>query len=232
MAGTQRHDFATRAELAEGLASVIAARLSAAIEARGHALIAVSGGTTPALLFETLSKADIAWEKVVVTLIDERFVPEDSPRSNAGLVKSRLLQNKAATAKFIGLAGSGIGELEAAAATADAGLRVIGLPLDVAILGMGNDGHTASFFPDATELEELLSDKNPALVASVHAESAGESRLTLTLPPIASARFVALHIEGSEKQATLEKALAPGAKLPIRRVIDAANATVEIYWAP
>lgn len=100
------------------------------------------------------------------------------------------------------------------------------------MLGMGNDGHTASFFPDAVELEQLLDPTGKALVLPVHAQSAGEPRLTLTLPVIASGRFIALHIEGAEKLTTLEKALAPGSTLPIRRVIDAAKTPVEIFWAP
>ena len=226
----RRHDFGSRELLAADLADRIAAQLSAAIAERDAATIAVSGGTTPALLFEMLSKSDIDWRSVNVTLIDERFVPESSPRSNANLVKAKLLQNKAAKANFLPLYASG--DVSADISNAEHHLAVFHNPLDVAILGMGNDGHTASFFPDAEELERLLDPQSSDFVAAVHAQSAGELRLTLTLPLICRARFLALHIEGAEKLATLERALAPGSTLPIRRVIDAAHTPVEIFWAP
>lgn len=227
---SQLHTFPTRAELATVLASEIANRLSNAIDAGGSATLAVSGGTTPAAMLRHLSKAAVDWSKVTVTLVDERFVPMDSDRSNARLVRETLLEGAANAAKFLPLYSSAPSAEEAASAANNmvAGLSV---PLDVVVLGMGADGHTASFFPDAAELDQLLDPKTHRYVAAVNAKSAGEARLTLTLPPIASARFVALHIEGDAKRATLDKALAEGSPLPIRRVIDAAATPVEIFWA-
>jgi len=226
----RRQDFSSRGQLAEALAATVAGRLRSAIKDRNAATLAVSGGSTPALFFAALSAQDVEWDKVVVTLADERFVAEDSPRSNAGLVKSKLLQGKAARARFVPLAAP-LDDIAQAAAQADAGLRLFGLPLDVAVLGMGIDGHTASFFPDAANLDNLLDPDGTALVSTVDAPSAGEPRLTLTLPIIASARFIALHIEGAEKQSALDKSLAAGSTPPIRRVLDAAQTPVEIFWA-
>ena len=225
-----RHDFDSRAALAQALATTVASQLREAITIKDAALLAVSGGTTPAGFFKALSDVELDWQKVVITLIDERFVPDGSPRSNAGLVKTKLLQNKAKLARFIPLAAPS-DDIDAARNAAEAGLRLFGLPLDVAVLGMGNDGHTASFFPDAEQLEQLLDPAATEAIAEVTAESAGEPRLTMTLPIIASARFIALQIEGAEKEAALKKALKPGSRLPIRRVIDAAQAPVEIFWA-
>jgi len=231
MAGNyRRNDFADRESLAAALAKTVAGTLSAEIRATRAASLAVSGGSTPARFFEVLSAADIDWSSVNVTLIDERYVPDTSPRSNAGLVKAKLLQNAAAAAHFLPLYHSG--ELDADLKDAEHFLTTFFNPPDVAILGMGNDGHTASFFPDARELESLLDPASRDEIAAVHADSAGELRLTLTLSLIRRARFLALHIEGAEKLATLEKALAPGSTLPIRRVIDAATSPVEIFWAP
>jgi 6-phosphogluconolactonase len=223
------HVFPSRLELAEKLAKTIAEKLSDAIARRGAGFIAVSGGSTPALLFAELSRAAIDWKKIVVTLIDERLVPATSPRSNARLVTDRLLQGPAAAATFVPLY-HGIDDGEEAAALASVALGELPWPLDVAVLGMGGDGHTASFFPDAPNLEELLAADAAKLVLPVEAASAGEHRLTLTLGKIAKAGLLALHIEGAEKRQVLERALA-GEKLPIRAAFEAAPRPVEIFWA-
>jgi 6-phosphogluconolactonase len=223
--------FAGQAELAEAVADAVAQRLQAAIGARGAAIMAVSGGTTPAPFFRALSGRPLAWDKVTVTLVDERFVPMSSPRSNAALVADDLLQGPAATARFVGLYHPAA-SAEAGAGLASQALAGLGWPLDIAVLGMGQDGHTASFFPDATDLPTLLDPQSQALVLPVEAASAGEPRLTLALPRIAGAGFVALHIEGETKRKVAEAALAPGSRLPIRAVIDHALRPVEIFWAP
>ncbi len=226
-----RHDFENRTALAAALAGTVAGQLREAIAVADRASLAVSGGSTPGAFFAALAQADLDWEKVTITLVDERFVDETSPRSNAALAKSKLLQGLAAKAKFVPLYQAAE-ELDQVAQEASAAVGKIGLPLDVVVLGMGNDGHTASFFPDAQEIGALLDPSAKEIVASVHAVSAGEPRLTLTLPVVASARFIALHIEGAEKAETLKKALGTGSNLPIRRVIDAAQTPVEIFWAP
>ena len=225
------NEFAGREALAETLAGRIAGLLSAAIERRDVALLAISGGTTPARLFEALSDEPIAWDKVVVTLVDERFVPPSSPRSNAALVAGKLLLGRAAAARFVPLFRQGE-NLDEAAADGDREIAALPLPFDVVVLGMGGDGHTASFFPDARELPALLDPRNDRALMPVHAASAGESRLTLTLPRIVAAGFLALHIEGEEKRATFEAAMGKGRQLPIRAVLDASPRPVEVFWAP
>ena len=223
--------FADRQDLATALAGEIAGRLTGAIAERGTALLAVSGGTTPARLFAALSTTPITWDKVIVTLVDERFVPPSSPRSNAGLVTANLLQNKAAAARCVPLYHEAA-SIEVAAAADSEALRALPWPLDVVILGMGGDGHTASFFPDAGNLEELLDPTSQRIVLPVHAASGGEPRLTLSMARIVAAGFIALHIEGEDKRTAFDGAMGPGAKKPIRRVLEAAPRPIEVFWAP
>jgi 6-phosphogluconolactonase len=225
------HEFATRGELATTLAEDIAAALARAIARRGTAFLAVSGGRTPAEMFAALSNAKIDWTNVVLTLIDERNVPETSPRSNAALVRSHLLQNRAAAARFVPLY-QGAQTVGPAAARASKALEALPWPLDVAVLGVGDDGHTASFFPDATNLESLLEPASTALVMPVSAESAGEPRLTLSLARIVEAGWIAVEVEGDNKKAVLEAALAAEGNRPISAVFRQGRKPIDIYWAP
>ena len=221
-------EYAGRSELAKGLADRIAGALAEAVAERGVGFLAVSGGSTPGLFFAELAKRPIDWTAVVVTLVDERFTPPSSSRSNARLVIEKLLQGPAAAARFLPLYGDAK-SVEEVAALAGEALRVLPWPLDVAVLGMGADGHTASFFPDAGNLDALLDPTSERIVLPVHAPSAAEPRLTLTLARIIEAGLVALHIEGAEKRAVLERALAGERLLPIRAVFD--QRAVETFWA-
>ena len=225
------HEFDTPEALAEKLAGRIADVLAGAVRTRGHALLAVSGGTTPVHLFKALSEIDLDWPKVSITLVDERFVPPTSPRSNEGLVRADLLRGKAASANFAGLYRDAP-TVEEAAKEAEAALASLPYPFDFVVLGMGPDGHTASFFPDDPDLSRPLDLSGTRIVLPVHAKSAGEPRLTFSLPKLIEARNLALHIEGTDKKETLEKALGDGPRLPIRAVFDAAREPLEIYWAP
>ncbi|MFN4141791.1 6-phosphogluconolactonase [Aestuariivirga sp.] len=211
--------FEAREALAETLARDVADELERAIEAKGKATLAVSGGTTPKLFFEKLSATGIPWSRVSVTLIDERQVPETSERSNARLVRRHLLQNKAAAATFIPLLDNPQAEKS--------------VPFDVAILGMGSDGHTASFFPGGDRLKDALDDSAGTRLIAITAPGAGEPRLTFNLPAIAQAGRLALHIEGEEKRKVLQKALSdgPAEEMPVRALLRSA-APLTLYWAP
>ncbi|ATU92678.1 6-phosphogluconolactonase [Phyllobacterium zundukense] len=227
------HSFDDGNLLAEALASEVGERLAAACEARGRAVLAVSGGTTPTRFFKALSLKDLPWDRITVTLVDERFVPPSSDRSNQKLVTETLLQNKAAKANFVGLYNDAPDAEEGAKIAAGA-IAKLGQPFDAVILGMGGDGHTASFFPGGDRLADAILPEQKALVLPMQADGAGEPRLTLTLPVIVAARFVALHIEGAGKKAVLEKALGDGATtdMPIRAVLRHEPIELEIFWAP
>jgi 6-phosphogluconolactonase len=210
--------FENRATLAQALADRVARALSRAITRQRQVVLAVSGGTTPTLFFEHLSREEIAWEKVTVTLVDERQVDESSPRSNARLVKQGLMQNKAKAARFVPMYRSD----EAAK-----------LSLDVVVLGMGDDGHTASFFPGGDNLATAIDLNNKASIVEMNASGAGEPRLTFALSVLLKAKVLCLHIEGARKQAVLETARAGTdvMDMPIRAVLQSA-APLEIFWCP
>jgi 6-phosphogluconolactonase len=232
-ADTRHSDFADGADLAEALADRVAGALAAAIGERGQATLAVSGGTTPKAFFAALSRKPIAWEKVTVTLVDERMVTPSHERSNHRLASLYLLQNRAAEAGFVPLYTSK-GDAADVAQTASAAIDAMALPFDVVVLGMGTDGHTASFFPDGSTLEDVTDPACAQSVMAIEAPGAGEQRLTLTLPRIVEAGLLVLHIEGEKKKAVLAEALGAGpeAEMPVRAVLRHAKTPVEIYWAP
>lgn len=211
--------FETRKELALALAADVADALKRVIRDKGAAILAVSGGKTPNLFFQELSRADIPWAQVTVTLVDERQAPESSERSNARLVKTSLIQDKAAAARFVPLFNNpGASQLDR---------------FDAVILGMGADGHTASFFPLGDGIAEALDPETPLRVIEINASGAAESRLTFTLPVLLASDFIALHIEGREKRAVLDAALGDGPieDMPVR-VLLRAEAPITLYWCP
>ena len=150
-AAPARHDFPTGTALAPAFAQWTAQRLRQAIEARGAALLVVSGGATPLRYFHALSSQPIDWSRVAITLADERRVADGDPRSNARLVRSALLADRAASAQFSPLADLRLAE-ELELAAANARIAALPSPADLVVLGMGEDGHTASWFPGAEGL--------------------------------------------------------------------------------
>ena len=222
-------EFAASEALVSALAERIASALAEAVAARGSATLAVSGGRTPRHLFDALSQTEIAWNNVTVTLVDERFVAPDNERSNERLVRDRLLQNRAAATKFVPLFRPNM-SLEDAAKAAGGDIDALFSPLDVVVLGMGPDGHTASFFLDAENLEALYANAAGSAILPVLAPSAGEPRLTLSAQLIAAAELLVLHTEGDERKSILTAALAEG-ELPVARVLQLANTKPQIYWA-
>ncbi|TAG26718.1 MAG: 6-phosphogluconolactonase [Rhodobacterales bacterium] len=207
------------------LADKIAGQLGEFLRRDGHATLSVPGGTTPGPIFDTLSGVDLDWANVAVILNDERWVPEDSDRSNTRLVRQRLIRGRAAQARLVPLYAPAAQPEDMLEALSD-GIRPH-LPISVLLLGMGADMHTASLFPGADRLDEALSPQAPILMA-LRAEAAGEPRITLTAPVLQAAYNIHILITGPEKRAALERAATLTPKeAPVRAVLD--NATV--HWA-
>lgn len=219
-------DYADSDLLWLDLANTIAGELNRALMTHERASLAVPGGTTPGPVFDILSAVDIDWSRVDVLLTDERWVPEDSPRSNARLLRERLLVDKAAAARFLPFyTGGEASDLE----LLDVATRIEALcPLTFVLLGMGEDMHTASLFPGADKLEKALSDTAPALVA-MRAPGAEEPRVTLSAAVINGAMNKHLVILGPAKRAALERAQAVGDPMqaPVAAVLDG----LTVHWA-
>jgi 6-phosphogluconolactonase len=215
------------------VAAHIARALGAAIAARGRASLAVSGGRSPIPMFEALRERELDWSKVTVVLVDERVVPRDHEASNAALVVRHLLRDKAADAAFLPF----FGELAAPFDTAmlDALVRdaieriaVLPWPLDVVVLGMGEDAHTASLFPGAPGYAHAIAtDERLAWVVPA---TAPHARITLTLHALLSARELLLSIAGPTKRAVLDNARASrDPDLPVSLVLNQSRTPVSIW---
>ena len=219
-------DYPDRELQALGLANTIAGQLADFLRREGRATLSVPGGTTPGPVFDILSGVDLDWARVAVVLNDERWVAEDSPRSNTRLLRERLLRGRAASAQLVPLYLPGHDRPETALSALEDGLRPH-LPVSVLLLGMGADMHTASLFPGADRLAEGLSPQAPPLLP-MRAEAAGEPRVTLTAPVLRGAMHIHILITGAEKRAAITRArgLSPE-EAPIRAVLD----TATVHWA-
>ncbi|MCA4962507.1 6-phosphogluconolactonase [Pseudomonas sp. Y24-6] len=227
--GVSAHEYKSPVLLADALALNVAKQLSDAIDARGTATLVVSGGRSPVAFFQNLARQKLDWSKVVVTLADERWVPVEHADSNAGLLKRYLLQGPAAKAQFLSLY-SATANLELAAEQADRLLAELP-PIDVLILGMGDDGHTASLFPNSPNLAEALAADGTRRCYPMLAPTVPHQRLTMSRALLASAETTVLSICGQSKLTTLSAALAGDdvGAMPIRAFL---QPTLEIYWCP
>jgi 6-phosphogluconolactonase len=218
--------------LADALAGAVANDLRAAINGRGHAVLALSGGTTPERFLRRLSEQPVEWLRVTVTLVDERWVPATHERSNARLIRETLLHGATTHARFVPLY-TGAPDPESACAEVAQRIGALPVPLDVAVLGLGLDGHTASWFPDGDHLVQALDPDGAATVLPMRAPSAGEPRITLTLPVLAAARRLYLHIEGPDKARVFDAVVRGEGALaasPLRTLMEKSRAPLSVYW--
>ncbi|MBU2871601.1 6-phosphogluconolactonase [Colwellia sp. E2M01] len=226
-------EFSTRNELDLSLAQTVSGLLDQAIKKNGKASIAVSGGSTPKGFFNELSQSNIAWEQVTITLADERWVENDSVDSNTRLVHENLLQNRAAAAKFFHLKR---GEEFSVETLNDLNLEANStvLPLDVLILGMGEDGHTASLFPCSEQIEQGLSIDNKDALLKVTPKTAPHERISFTFSALSQSENIFLHLCGENKKTVLEQAQESENifEMPIRAFLHHPTLKTQVYWAP
>lgn len=233
-ASVTQQAYASAPVMAAALARHIASALRAAMRERGQAVLFVSGGRSPVALFEQLSQVPLDWSKLSVGLVDERCVAEDSADRNDALVRRHLLQGPAAAARLVPLVGRGL-DADNELPGAQQRIAQIGLPADVLVLGVGEDGHTASWFPGADETAAAMDAATVEQVAIVRPKTAPHLRLTLTLPVVLQARQILLPVQGSTKHAVLERAAEPdadAAKLPIAAVLRQTATPLHVYHCP
>ena len=226
------------AELPAALAQDIAARLQAAIEARGKAVLVVSGGKSPIALFEALRVLPIAWHQVTISLADERCVPNNHADSNALLVRTHLLKDQAQTAHLVPMIADDtpLSTTSKMAAQATTSLRTLG-DADVLVLGMGADGHTASLFPDAPNLPLAMDLMQSPACAGIELKhppaNAPYARITQNLSMLLSARHIVLPISGSDKLSVLARAKAAASlALPVSKLLHQDRTSVTLWLSP
>ena len=223
--------FDTREAASMAAAEHIAKRLSARLNGNGDASLVVSGGTTPVQCFAELSEIAIRWQSVHVLLSDERWVPPDGDDSNEKLVRENLLVKHAADAQFLPYFRPDVHVDERCAALSE---EILALPFPFActLLGMGEDGHFASLFPDAANLEAGLETDSTTLCLPVSTAASEHTRISLTLAALSRSDEVILLVFGDAKRAVLAMAKERGSELPVAALIKQKRTPVTVYWAP
>jgi 6-phosphogluconolactonase len=226
-------DYDSVEEMAQAVAGDVGFIIESALDARDAALIAVPGGNTPVPVFEQLTERSLSWRKVTVIPTDDRLVAVDNDLSNARLLARAFMPSGARVVPIATVND----DYRAAGNAADARLQDLPWPPDLAWLGMGKDGHTASIFA-GPDLQDALDAPKARRAVGVMPDplppEAPVARVTLTRAAILSARTIIITITGQEKRDLLEQAIEDGqsSKLPIGRVLAEAEQPIDIHWCP
>jgi 6-phosphogluconolactonase len=225
--------YADTDTLSRELAMQIAANLGLALGARGLASLVVSGGRSPVRLFEILRTQPLDWGRVCVALADERWVRPEDAASNERLVRDVLLKDRAASARFHGLK-NGAPTPDLGAVSAWETFARVPRPFDAVILGMGDDGHTASLFPGSPNLPGALNASAAAGCVGMRSPVPPHPRLSLNLTALLDSRRIVVLITGESKLRTLAAACAPGPveDMPVRAVLRQTRTPVDVMWSP
>lgn len=227
----QLYSFGDVDLLNHDLANQIKNNLSDAVAQRGQAYFVVSGGKTPVDLFKILAKTKLPWDKVTVLLADERCVTSEDLARNERMVKDNLLQHGAKSAQFISLYDEQVNFLDGLQQVVQ---NIASLPtFDVVILGMGEDGHTASLFPCSEELLAGLDDNADAALL-VNPKTAPYQRVSLSKKRLLNSRSIFLHLVGQKKREVLAQAMAESNPIvmPICAFLNHHSTNVQVMYAP
>ncbi len=225
-------EYDEAAEMAAAVAGDIGFIAESALDARGQALLALAGGKTPVGAYEALAKAKLDWKRITIIPGDDRLVPPTDPLSNVAMLAKIFIPKGA---RVLPIASAATDPVLAGNA-ADARLADLHWPPDLVLLGVGNDGHTASLLP-GPDLEAALNAPKGRRAVGLNPQplppEAPVARVTLTRGAILSARTIMLVLSGKEKRKLLEKAIKDGAKstYPIGRVLAGAEQPIDIHWS-
>ncbi|MEO6983913.1 MAG: 6-phosphogluconolactonase [Paralcaligenes sp.] len=222
------HPYEQSQPCVKALTHTVIALLQKTVEQSGTARLAVSGGHSPIPLFTELSQSDLDWAKIHITLVDERFVAPSDPDSNENLVRRYLLVNNASQAQFQGLV-THVDDIEACVDQANSNAA----PITLAILGMGEDGHTASLFPNAPELAQALDPAQTRHYMSITPPAAPHRRISSTLAALLQAQHRILFISGSQKLQVFEQAAQQSSPArPVSFLLTRTDAPINVFWHP
>lgn len=226
-------DYDDREEMAEAVAGDIGFVIESAIDSRGDAVIALSGGKTPLPIYAKLAQAKLDWKRVTIIPTDERIVPLGDPLSNVTAIAKTFLPRGA---RVIPIVPSATADYKAAGRSADALMQDIHFPIDLVLLGVGEDGHTASIFP-GPDYDEAIGGPKERRALGVMPDplpaEAPVARVTLSRAAIVSARALTIAVAGKNKRAVIEAAIkeGPGSPYPIGRILADVELPVDIHWS-
>lgn len=220
-----------RESASRAAAGILAGTLQARLDLGGRAAMAVSGGSTPRRCLQLLGAQALDWSRVDVTLTDERWVPPGHADSNEAMVRDALGDGPAARMNFLPLFQPGTAP-ERACEDLDASIRSLPLPFACVLLGMGEDGHFASLFPDAPGLESALDPAGQRLCQLVDTSASPLRRISLTLAALLQAGEIVLLIFGEAKRAVVEAAQAGERAYPVAALLGQERVPVRVVWAP
>jgi 6-phosphogluconolactonase len=225
------HEFESRSDAAIAAGKRIINALHRRLETHDSAAVVVSGGTTPAPVYDYMAHKELDWHRVHVLLSDERWVPADHADSNEKMLRDALEKSRASYAQITSYFDPE-NSLEDRCSQLDKELAGLPLPFTSVLLGMGSDGHFASLFPDHEGLKAALDLQSPRGFVPVDTASSPHRRISMTLSALLRCDEVLLLISGAEKRSVLEQAADPGNDLPIAHLLRQLRTPVDVFWAP
>jgi 6-phosphogluconolactonase len=223
--------FSSRSLASVAAAQRVAGAIRRSLAVQPQAALVVSGGSTPEDTFQLLADTDLRWDKVHIMLSDERCVPVDHEASNEGMIRRLLVTHRAASAKLVSIYESELSPEDQCGAVTEK-LKSVPSPFSISLLGMGEDGHFASLFPDFDRLKEGADPDSDLRCMLVRTAASPHPRITLTMSTLLQCNEILLLFFGDTKRETYERAKLPDGDYPVSRLLQQQRTPVHTIWAP